>query len=498
AAERNQTVISIEYSDGFGRLLQARTQAEDTLFGDPVFGGGVISPDQSAPNFPTMGRTRQPGDPVNMVVSGWQIYDNKGRVVEKFEPFFAQGEDFAPPVDAQLGRKITLFYDPRGQLIRTLNPDGSEQLVVIGAPLDLTDPSNYRPTAWESYTYDANDNAGRTPGDPAAASRDHWNTPASIVVDALGRTITAVARNGANPVTDWFTTRSTYDIQGNLLAVTDALGRVAFRYVFDIAKRNWRVDSIDAGRQDMVPDALGRPVEGRDSKGALTLESYDLLRRPARVWARHSSEGPVTLRQILEYGDEGSPNQPDANRAAARERNLLGQLVRHHDEAGLATVNSMDFKGNVLDKSRRVIADGPILAVYGKASADKWRITPFQVDWQPRPGQKLSDREAELLEATAYRTTMSYDALNRIKQMDLPQDVGGRRRTLLPVYNNAGGLEKVFFDNALYVERIAYDAKGQRALIAYGNGVMTRYAYDEKTFRLKRMRSEHFTQQNAI
>src|SRR5262249_16928889 len=56
----------------------------------------------------------------------------------------------------------------------------------------------------------------------------------------------------------------------------------------------------------------------------------------------------------------------------------------------------------------------------------------------------------------------------------------------------------VFFDGALYVERIAYDAKGQRAMIAYGNGVMTRYAYDEKTFRLKRMRSEHFTQQNAI
>jgi YD repeat-containing protein len=133
-AERDQTVVSIEYSDGFGRVLQTRTQAEDTLFGDPVFGGGVISPDQSAPNFPTMGRTRQPGDPVNMVVSGWQIYDNKGRVVEKFEPFFAQGEDFAPPVDAQLGRKTTLFYDPRGQLIRTLNPDGSEQLVVIGAP----------------------------------------------------------------------------------------------------------------------------------------------------------------------------------------------------------------------------------------------------------------------------------------------------------------------------------------------------------------------------
>ena len=28
----------IEYSDGFGRRLQTRSQAEDTVFGDPVFG----------------------------------------------------------------------------------------------------------------------------------------------------------------------------------------------------------------------------------------------------------------------------------------------------------------------------------------------------------------------------------------------------------------------------------------------------------------------------
>ena len=40
-----------------------------------------------------------------------------------------------------------------------------------------------------------------------------------------------------------------------------------------------------------------------------------------------------------------------------RTRNLLGQLHRHYDEAGLTAVATEDFKGNVLDKSRRVIAD---------------------------------------------------------------------------------------------------------------------------------------------
>ena len=181
-----------------------------------------------------------------------------------------------------------------------------------------------------------------------------------------------------------------------------------------------------------------------------------------------------------------------------RARNLLGLLQRHHDEAGLTTVVIVDFKGNVLDKSRRVIADAPILAVFAQAPANAWQVTPFQVDWEPGPQQTLAERESELLEGTAYQTTASYDALNRIKQMQLPQDVEGKRHEVRPAYNRAGGLEQVRLDDTLYVERIAYDAKGQRALIAYGNGVMTRYAYDPHTFRLKRLRSERYSKPDDI
>jgi RHS repeat-associated protein len=495
---RDETITSVEYSDGFGRLLQTRAQAEDILFGDPVFGGGVISADQSVPVADTAGRTRQPGDPDNVVVRGWQIYDNKGRVVQKYEPFFARGYDFAAPTDSQLGQKATLLYDPRGQVIRTVNPDGSEQHIVFGIPRDLANPDDYAPMAWESYTYDANDNAGRTHGDVASAYRDHWNTPASIAVDALGRTITAIVRNGPDPVKDWYVTRSSYDIQSNLVSISDALGREAFRYVFDLLKRRWRMDSIDAGRRDTVLDVLANPAESRDSKGALTLHAFDILHRLTRLWARDDATGPVTLRQHLEYGDAGRPDQPTAQRDAARAQNLLGQLIRHHDEAGLTVVAAVDFKGNVLDKSRRVIADALILAVFRNAPAHGWQVTPFQVDWQPGPQQTLADREGELLETTAYRTTASYDALNRTKRMQFPQDVDGMRRELRPEYNRAGGLDQVWLDDALYVERIAYDAKGQRALIAYGNGVMTRCAYDPQTFRLKRLRSERYTKPDAI
>jgi RHS repeat-associated protein len=56
----------------------------------------------------------------------------------------------------------------------------------------------------------------------------------------------------------------------------------------------------------------------------------------------------------------------------------------------------------------------------------------------------------------------------------------------------------VELDGVTYVERIAYTAKGQRALIAYGNGVMTCYAYDPCTFRMARLRTERFTKPDAL
>jgi RHS repeat-associated protein len=487
--ERDETVETIEYSDGFGRLLQTRTQAEELTFGDPVFGDAGLPANQSLRVGDAVGRQRAATDPLRVVVSGWQTYDNKGRVVEKYEPFFSTGFGYAPPTDTQLGQKATMFYDPRGQVIHTVNPDGSEQRVIFGVPADLATPEVFTPTPWEAYTYDVNDNAGRTHRVLATGYQHHWNTPASVVVDALGRTVEATARNGSHAATDWLTTRSTYDIQGNLLTVTDALGRVAFTYVYDLAKRLLRTASIDAGLLRAVVDVMGRPIEGRDSKGVLTLHAYDVLDRPVRLWARDGSNQPLTLRERLVYGDATDSGLTPAQAVTA---NLLGKPYQHYDEAGLVTVESYDFKGNALEKVRQVISDAAVLAVFNAPPPD-WRVQPFRVDWHPPAGSTLSVHAGSLLDATAYRTSLTYDALNRVKTMRYPQDVQGRRQELRPHYNRAGALEQVQLDGKPYVEHIAYNAKGQRTLIVYGNGVMTRHAYDPATFRLLRLRTEFYT-----
>jgi hypothetical protein len=86
-----------------------------------------------------------------------------------------------------------------GQVVRTVNPDGSEQCWSWACRPTPADPEAYAPTTWESYTYDANDNAGRTHAEAAAGYQSHWNSPASFEVDALGRTVRAVAHNGPDP-----------------------------------------------------------------------------------------------------------------------------------------------------------------------------------------------------------------------------------------------------------------------------------------------------------
>jgi RHS repeat-associated protein len=506
--ERDETITTLEYSDGFGRLLQTRTQGEEIRFGDEHFGGGesVLPAKQSdGGGGDVVGRRNIDKAKPNVVVSGWQIYDNKGQLVEKYEPFFSEGWDYGQPDDTKIGQKVSMFYDPRGHAIRTLNPDGSAQLVIFGVPgtiaaPNLTQPDNFEPTPWEAFTYDANDNAGRTHPTRSTTYQHHWNTPASILIDALGRTIETVERNRDAPAKPGdplppiqeLITRSAYDIRNNVLTITDALGRDAFHtHVYDYANSNLRLESIDAGVRQTVLDAAGGVVEQRDSKGAFILHGYDNLSRPLRLWARNGEGQKLTLREQMGYGDAGSPNQPAADRTANRALNTLGKLVKYFDEAGLLSFNAYDFKGNLLEKTRRVVSDAAILSVFGPAPINK--VEAFRVDWTNPP--------AGVLDAANFTSTVNYDALNRAKLMTYPVDVEGNRLKLRPSYNRAGALEHVALERSgpagaavsdTFVERIAYNAKGQRVLIAFGNGIMTRNAYDPHTFRLMRMRTERY------
>jgi RHS repeat-associated protein len=477
-----------EYSDGFGRLLQTRTQGEEERFGEALFGGGVIPADPADADGTAelvQGKANRNLSAPNVVISGWQIYDNKGREVEKFEPFFDVGWDYDPPSQTYLNnaQKSQMFYDPLGRTIRTVNPDGSEQQVIYGTPLDQTsfDPTQVIPSPWEIYTYDANDNAGRT---HAGVSRGqqcqhHWNTPTSSTIDAFGRTTLALERNrrrlanGNWSAVEVYRVASTYDIRGNTLAVTDPLGRAAFTSHYDLVNRALQKFSLDGGIRFTVFDAAGNLIEHRDAKGALELKSYYVLNRMTQLWARDNAGSVVTMRQRLIYGDE---NVVGLTRAQAMARNLLGRLYQYYDEAGLMECELYDFKGNQVERSRRTIRDTSI--------ANGW-IASWDV-----PGSQNTLEPA----SQAYRISTRYDALNRLTRLAYPRNSA----VLQPIYNRAGALERLILAGETFVDRIAYNAKGQRTLVLYANGLMTRYAYDPQVFRLARLRTERYTSPGSL
>src|SRR5690606_16140017 len=99
-----------------------------------------------------------------------------------------------------------------------------------------------------------------------------------------------------------------------------------------------------------------------------------------------------------------------------------------------------------------------------------------------------------ILDAKVFETNSEYDALNRTTKVIYPEDANANRKIGVPVYNRAGALQKIKFDGTDYVSHIAYNSKGQRLLIAFGNNIMTRYVYDSKTFRMLRLKSEKYTQ----
>ncbi|MGE3824258.1 MAG: RHS repeat domain-containing protein, partial [Bacteroidia bacterium] len=384
--------------------------------------------------------------------------------------------------------KVRMYYDPRGQVVKTINPDDTQQLVVLGVPNNITElptstykiSGKYKPTPWESYTYDANDLAqvshqGQFPA-VTGVSPEHYFTPKNVVVDAIGRILKTTDRVNGNEVV----MKYEYDIRKNLLKTTDALGRIVSINKYNLANQVVKSTHLDAGVGIAITDATGKPVQVNDSKGAIIISAYDTLNRPVKNWAKDKTGEDFTQRQFLIYGDSAGLANPEDD-------NLLGKIYKHYDEAGLTKIENYDFKGSVTEKKRQVIKDSEILSVFGGGTVDCYRV-----NWDPGI-EDFDTYSGNLLDSTIYQTNMEYDALNRATKITYPADIFAVRKEVIPVFNNAGALEKITSGGTDLVKHIAYNAKGQKILVAWGNDVMMRYAYDPNTFRLNRVKAEKYT-----
>jgi RHS repeat-associated protein len=489
AGTRSKLQVSFSYSDGFNRAIQSKIQAEPGP--TPQHGANgriVLGPDGQ----PVM--TATDTNP-RWVSSGWTIFNNKGGPVRQYEPFFSDTHHFEFGVEA--GVSPVLFYDPVERVVVTLHPDHTWEKVVFDA--------------WQHTTYDVNDTVAFDPrSDPDVANffarladeeylptwREqriglpqgdservaaekatvHADTPTAAHFDALGRPFLTLAanrfkrKNGNNleTVEERHAARVNLDSEGNQRQVIDARDRVVMRYDYDMLGSVIHQASMEAGERWMLNDVTGNAIRAFDSRGHVFRDEYDALRRPLNSFLRLDTTSEIQVGSTV-YGE--SLPDPEA-------RNLRGQIVEVFHQAGVATSQAFDFKDNLLSTRRQFARE------YKRS-----------LDWSANV--PLED------ETFAGRTR--YDALDRVLQVIAPHSdrPGAKVNILQPRHNEANLLEQVaawliqdaepadLLDPSTAtlpaVRDLDYDAKGQRTLIEYGNGVRTTYEYDPLTLRLRRL-----------
>jgi RHS repeat-associated protein len=511
--------VSFSYSDGLGRVIQKKIQAE-----------AGESPQRQA-NVPLPTSDIRPGDlirdaqgkpvqahtPRRWVGAGRTVFNNKGKPVKQYEPFFSSTHLYESEQEmTDTGVSPILFYDPLERVVATLHPNHTYEKVVF-------DP-------WSQTTYDVNDTVLSNPSKdddvrgffldpdgtlrlpdkeflptwhglrtdptqaeafakqyPSATDRlnetiaatkasAHAQTPATAYLDTLGRSFLTVSHNKVVcPAHNLHNTeaklhaRVELDIEGNQRSVRDAdtkardaqgndivdeRGRTVMRYECDMLGNRLHQASMEAGERWMLNDVNGKPIRAWDSRGFVRRMTYDELRRPTGLY-------------VIENGTERLAERTTYGESQGEAKNHRTRLYQVFDNAGVVT-NEYDFKGNIVQSARE------LLPTYKQA-----------VDWEQDP----------VPNGGTYASSTTYDALNRPVALTTPDNSVTR-----PTFNEANLLNQVQVQvhgtvaRRIFVHNIDYDAKGQRTKIEYndphaGTPIVTEYAYDDTTFRLTRLRT---------
>ncbi len=482
--------VAFEYSDGSGTVLVTKNQAEP--------GEGSVD--------------------LRWIASGKTILNNKGKPVKQYEPYFVEkdfGHRFEEP--EEVGVTPIIYYDSLDRVVRTEFPDGTLNRAVFNP--------------WYAETWDQNDTVNEsiwlseiesnfTETDPqgraAKLTKNHAGTPSRVFLDTLGREVISIEHNRTPELNnidgDWkdeyYTTITKMDAEGKPLWITDARKNRVMEYItppssddysptYDIAGNLLFQHSMDAGDRWMLTDAVGQPFiawdfnERQISSTEVKQESrryvtkYDQLRRPVKqilfIKTPQEPEKEFLIEKLI-YGEEISNSQ---------RMNLRGQLHQHWDPSGVVENTKFDFKGNLLEVNRRLAAkyEEPV------------------IDWGPTS-------PTNELEAETFIQITEYDAINRMSRLyNWHKGEGKRVAVYEPEYNERGvlkaedlivgakkttnGYEEQGSKRTQAIKKILYDAKGQRTLLEKGNNTITRYHYDDKTFRLLQLRttrsnSDHF------
>ncbi|GKS92669.1 hypothetical protein AVTE2539_24910 [Acidovorax sp. SUPP2539] len=392
------------------------------------------------------------------------------------------------------GLRTLFFYNTAGQLTHTVN--------ALGEVTETRYSALGQATA--QVRYGTRINPGELTGSQAGG-----------LVNAK---LLSLLQAAANPALDQIT-RSTYNATGTLASTTDALG-FATNYVYNAFREETqrteptgvstpntvlqtRYDrrglvagqTRDAGALAAVTaykyDAFGNQISATDALGRVRTRTFDKLGREVSstnaLWAVLTTKYDAFNRIVSQVNAEGNTTtyaydaknrtvtiSTDEGLLLKQTYNRHGDMVQVSDARGNATSYTYDADGNPTG-----------------ASAQAWRFDTNVTETVTT--SKSYDRAGRLMEtvdANGTRTTVAYDAANRVITQTV--DAGGLSLATQFAYDPLGRQIRITQPGGTVTE-LRYDAKGQlteQLVDPAGLALSTRYAYDAQGHTLEVTRPE--------
>lgn len=468
AGQQGHVMLQISYQNGSGQEAEKKVKAAK--------GMALRCDDAGNPIFDDNHRAVWEDTDPCYITSGRTVYNNKGKPVRQYLTYYTSTAQYENQEDMErIGSiSVMIHYDPLMRQIRCDKPKGFFTKVEF--------------TPWLAQYYDENDTIKDSaffkefmasyPSDPTEREQDEknalekaglcHNTMLTKVFDNTGEVYLEINRDDKNVS---YTTRKWLDAKGNIIGQSDPRlyeldqqeGTIHYsvRYVLDMDGKPLQISSADAGTSYSLRNMYGHEAHTWTARNFHKRIGYDRLQRVIAVKVDGDDGKGLALNQTVErirYGEAYSDNM-----AEAKDRNLIGRIYQHLDQAGELIYEDYSLTGQPLHRNRR-----------------------FNTDYKQEVNWDTFDEK--LLEEEAYLSGYVYDAFDRLREETMSS--GGKVRV---EYNQTGLPEQMLLEDGEKLQQIIadirYNAVGQREQVLYGNGVACQYTYESTTLRLLELKA---------
>ncbi len=460
-----QTIDSVEYYDGLGRLIEAKT----------------LGP-----------------HPGQYIVSGLTEYDYRGLPIKKYLPRFTSNDlNTLDVIDGNVPfSQVT--YDSIGRVVKKTDPDGS-----------------YSTLQYDHWTTTSINENGHMQKSYVDASGRLIKKEEYLGAD--GR----ASDYPTSPYTLYATTNYTYDPLGRLISVKDAQNNVT-TIQYDRLGRKISMSDLDMGNWQYSYDANNNMIEQTDAKGKKIRFTYDALNRlinKAEAIANPTFNVNYAYDQVGQSNSVGRLGKVDYNngtagfvydqlgREVSSSKNIDGKLYRVNREYDLLNrIKVLTYPSGqqikyLYNQAGQVISIGSVqpqdeMAALKPATEDPNQILLALNDVL---GVRNAYGDTTMQLPGPYVNNVSYNALGQITQIQYANGVstaytynpqnqrltriytsnsdGERLQDLSYIYDALGQITSITDAVHTATQQYKYDALN-RLIYAQGSYGIKNYAYD--------------------